>query len=581
MVCKNCEKEVNEEMSFCPYCGVSMSSEEVTSMEDKTDLKEIKQYSLKLKRVKREFRKLKRSKARKGIVMFLFTIIMIFSGIKDLSAIYTIETDNYQSEIKKIAQTEKHAFTNYEKEFVNVVIQNREEQVKSCIVSLDNSVNADNYVASLYRHSESKIEEGIFKDKSYYLITDMLKMDKYSLLDTTNNSIYPGAILKGDSLFTGNYTVLETKRSPINLMSNQGNVQPITVTNPNYSNVTIALNQYANDYVGDVSKEWTYHLQSASTSQELNMKLGVGLGKLGDLDLGLNTNNQQTTMAIEYSQIYYTVNAEPLSNATAYFEEGVDLKMLGGYEPAYVSSVDYGRKIVLIVSGDLSEEELSAKLGAHIKGVDIGIGIESVIKDESLKCSLLSYGGEDISSILNSSEANIGLIGEIKTWLWGDDDKKNNESIGDRLNEFLSNGNTLVNPVPVSYSLKYLSDNSPVPAMYINSKSIMLAEKALLVNLSSTDGSEFTIDISALPAIVLNEKDILLQEGKAVGTYLQLLCSDLGTLPININFKNYNNNISVDLADYELEKDIHIDFFALFSTRGIDIYKTQYLGHIQ
>lgn len=597
MICKKCGKEVDGEILFCPYCGASMLSEDIPLLDDKVSSKEYKQYEQSLKQIERKYKRLKRYRVRANIATFVLIICLIFGGVVSSLFLSNGEEVRYQSEINKIAQGEKVIYAKYENGFANAVIRNREKQVKSCLVSSRNMESANEYIASLYRRPESRIEALSFMDKSYYLITDALRLDKYNLLDTTNNVIYPGAIIKGDSLFTDNYTVLAMERTPIDLMSNQTDGKPVTIINPNYGNVTIALNQYAKEYMGDISKEWTYNLQSASSSQELNLVLGANIGKVGNLDIGLNTNNQQTIMAVVYSQIYYTVSAEPKSNAIDYFSEGVDLKALGEYEPAYVSSVDYGRKIVLIVSGTLSEQELSAKLNAHIKDVEIGVGIENVIKDETLECSLMSYGGEDVSSILNTSDTNIGLFGEIKAWLWGDEDSSNNESIGDRLNDFLGDSGTLVNPVPISYSLKYLSDNASVPVMYVKSESIFLAENAQLVSLSSTDNKEFTVDITALPAILLNEKDVLLQDTKATGTDFQLLCSDCETLPVSISY--INKKEIVDLAEYEMEKYIHIqidggytDFLkvlgadrktiqAINKEHGIDIYKTQYLENMQ
>lgn len=590
MICKKCGKEVDGELLFCPYCGASMSSEDIPLIDDKVSSKEYKKYEQSLKHIERKYKRFKRYRVKANIVTFVLIICLIFGGVVSALFLSNKEEIRCQSEINKIAQEEKVIYAKYENEFANAVIQNREKQIKSCFVSSRNMESANDYIASLYRRPESRIETLSFMDKFYYLITDALRLDKYNLLDTTNNVIYPGAIIKGDSLFTGNYTVLATERTPIDLMSNQTDGKPVTILNPNYSNVTIALNQYAKDYMGNISKEWTYHLQSASTSQELNLVLGAGAGNVADFNIGINTNSQQSTVAVVYSQIYYTVSTEPKGKATDYFNEGVDLKVLGEYEPAYVSSVDYGRKIVLCVSGELSEEELSAKLSAHIKGVEINAGIENVMQDETLDCYLRSYGGEGTLSILKVSEKKRGWLEEINAVLWGDEDNSNNESIVDRLNDFLSDSSTLVNPVPISYSLKYLSDNTPVPAMYVKSETIFLAENAQLVNLSSTDNKEFTVDITALPAILLNKEDVLLQGTKATGSYFQLLCGACETLPASILCGN--TKFSVDLAKYEMEKDIHIwidggdknilkRWLGINEVYGIDIYKTQYLENVQ
>lgn len=212
---------------------------------------------------------------------------------------------------------------------------------------------------------------------------------------------------------------------------------------------------------------------------------------------------RKSTVAVVYTQIYYTVSAEPEKSASDYFKEGADLKILGSYEPAYVSSVDYGRKIILLVSGELSEQELSAKVNGLIKGVQIGAAISNVKKDEQLDLQIMTYGGADMSSVLQSSDKNKGIVGEFREWLWGSNDT---EGIADRLNDFLANRDTLINPVPLSYRLKYLSDNAQVPAMYINEEEIALADNAQLITLSASE--ELQVDITSLPAILLNKNEV-------------------------------------------------------------------------
>ena len=270
---------------------------------------------------------------------------------------------------------------------------------------------------------------------------------------------------------------------------------------------------------------------------------------------------------------------------------------MGSYEPAYVSSVDYGRKIILLVSGELSEQELSAKVNGLIKGVQIGAAISNVKKDEQLDLQIMTYGGADMSSVLQSSDKNKGIVGEFREWLWGSNDT---EGIADRLNDFLANRDTLINPVPLSYRLKYLSDNAQVPAMYINEEEIALADNAQLITLSASE--ELQVDITSLPAILLNKNEVLQQGTKLTGTHIQLLCNDLETLPVRID------GYSFDLADYEMEKDTSIQikrnsnadsqgslqdylFFlsnplhSLFPGKTQEelckIYKTKYLENIQ
>lgn len=558
MYCNNCQKEIEGEFLFCPHCGNSIQQEIVPVENVGGDSEEKKQnntkeYEKKLKKLKKEYR----WKKIKRICMPLITVILFGVMVQcSLHFIYS-QLSIYGSKIQeyeeKIEQEKKIELANYETQFKKEVLQGRENKVQSCLVSDENKDKINEYIKDLYRYSESKIEQDSLNGESYYLIKDYIPLEKYSLKDSANNAIYPGAILKGDSLFKGDYTVIPIERTAINLMSNQSNGKSKTVINPNYSNVTKKVNEYANEYIGDVSKEWEYELISASSTHELNIKLGAGVGKHS---VGVNTefSNEKNKMAVVYSQIYYTISAEPKGNAGDYFENGVDLSILGGYEPAYVSSVDYGRKFILTVESKLSESDLRTEVKTYIKGVDITADIENINKSNDLDWKVESYGGEHIK--LEKS------------------DLKNGFSIRETFNETLNNDKKLINPLPVSYNLKYLSDNAPVPVMYINREEVMLAEDTQIITLSSRKNKEFTIDISALPAILINEKEVVYKNGKVTGSYFELLCKDLEYLPMEILYKKDRH--SIDLAEYEFEKTFNYD---LGMWNYIDIYKTKFTEH--
>lgn len=589
MNCKRCGKELIEAAMFCPYCGTSTTAEETPAADSAVSQKEYNRKLEQLFKLERKYKKEKRYKIVSTLLAIVFVVLLVGISVKCCESYARYLADRYANEIEKIAQEETDKYYAFTSEFANAVLGNREQQNTSCLVTPENTTAANDYIASLYKRSLDRVSYESYMGKSYYLITDILAFDRYPFPNTASNTIFPGAIIKGDSLFTGNCTVLAAEQMPVSLMSDQTDGKPITVTDPNYTNVTLALNEYAKEYTGDFSKEWSYTVQSASSTQELNFALGIGSDKSVGLDIGLNSSTQMNTVAIVYSQIYYTVSAEPKSNAADYFKEGVDLKTLGTYAPAYVSSVDYGRKIILTVSGDLSKEELSAKVSSHISGVDISAGIEKVNQDKELSSHLFSYGGEDISWILQTSDTEA----DTETGFWGFAEKimkawsgdNEEESIIDKLNDFLGSDASLVNPVPISYTLKYLSDNAIVPTMYITREFVLGAENAQIINISSASGKEFSLNISDLPAAIISEGAFSLTE--ATGTSFQLLCADFKTLPITVTYQD--RKYSLDLADCEIEETDCLVVYGdstgfLGLTRDdnyIEIRRTKYIKNLQ
>ena len=287
MYCNNCQKEIEGEFLFCPHCGNSIQQEivpvenagEYSKEEKQKDSKEYKNKIIKIMKLKKEYRREKRKRIIAPIITLILLDIMIWCGFYSLyigvgiteyegvqneynSKIQEYEVKKSELEVeleKKIEQQNKRKeqekkieLANYETQFEKEVLQGRENKVQSCLVSDENKDKINEYIKDLYRYSESKIEQDSLNGESYYLIKDYIMLGKHSLTDSTNNAIYPGAILKGDSLFKGDYTVIPIERTAINLMSNQSNGKTKTVINPNYSNVTKTLNEYADEYLGDV-----------------------------------------------------------------------------------------------------------------------------------------------------------------------------------------------------------------------------------------------------------------------------------------------------------------------------------------
>lgn len=613
MYCNNCQKEIEGEFLFCPHCGNSIQQEIVPVENVGGDSEEKKQnntkeYEKKLKKLKKEYRREKQKRIDMPLITFILFVVMVLCSLFFIYRVhrkieiteyervrkeYNLKLQEYEVKKSELAvelgkkieeqkqrvelenkrkeQEKKIELANYETQFEKEVLQGRENKVQSCLVSDENKDKINEYIKDLYRYSESKIEQDSLNGESYYLIKDYIMLGKHSLTDSTNNAIYPGAILKGDSLFKGDYTVIPIERTAINLMSNQSNGKTKTVINPNYSNVTKTLNEYADEYLGDVSKEWKHQMIETSTSQELNLSLGLGTEEF-NVGIGANSKKKLSQMAVVYTQIYYTVSAEPKNSAFDYFAKGVDLKVLGGYEPAYVSSVDYGRKIILVISSDLSQEELSAKVSGMISGVPVNAGIESIVTNGEMTEEIYVYGGEDGSSILENPDSDDGALGEVIKQLVREDD--NDQTKIERVNAFIANGNKLTNPLPVSYNLKYLSDNAPVPAMYINREEVMLAEDTQVITLSSK--KEVTIDISELPASLLNEKEVVYKNGKATGNDFKIICKDLEYLPMEILYKKDKEPISIDLTKYEFEETFR---YNLGRFNYIDIKKTKFTEH--
>lgn len=346
--------------------------------------------------------------------------------------------------------------------------------------------NQNEYIEALSRYPENAIKRcAATGGSNYYIYTRKIDLDKYYITDSGTDVIYPGAIIKGNSLFSNNaYTLITEKRAPIYLTSNHEDGYSVEVKNPNYGTVSDALRTFQTQISSQNAKEWTYEAKIVTSSEELNATLGIQAGSSSTnigANLGWSSSEESTTIAVIFTQTYYTISVAPNVKATDFFEGDIHLEKLGKYEPAYVSSVDYGRMITMFVTADMTQKELSAKVNGCFKGVGISAGLEKLEKTEGLELSYFFYGGNtsNISTAIDEKEGSKGIIGDIKTFFVGE----SKENVVNRINSYIDANSELVNPVPLSYELKYLSDNAFVPKMSISRQEIFCDQNIKMVHL--------------------------------------------------------------------------------------------------
>ena len=453
-------------------------------------------YQLRIDKMEKKMDSFKQLK--KSSVCIILTVVCIFMGIAGFVWAYA----DYQEEIvqldfeyqEKVAQLEfdyvqKEKSGELNKIWDEVFAENG--RADALIINKDNLQEVADNISELNRYPEETLQRIVSQEGiEYYLYTEKYDMKKYYVSDSGTDVIYPGAIIRGDSLFHNNaYTLISANREPIFLTANHEDGFTLEVEHPAYGTVSNALRNFQNTLSTQNAKEWTYEIKTITSNEELNATLGVsaGVAQTGNsigVNVGMSSSNESSTVVITFAQIYYSVMAEPKNNAANYFEDGTVLNCLGDYEPAYVSSVDYGRMVSVIVTADMSQEELNAKLNASFQGVGINAGLEKLKKEKKIGVSYSFYGGstETISEAVEQDKKDAGIIGSIHAWLFG----KDKEEAINKINEFIDSNNELINPVPISYELKYLSDNAIVPAMSIKRQDVFRAENARTVTIELT-----------------------------------------------------------------------------------------------
>ncbi len=489
-----------------------------------------------LEQSKYRYRKLKRSKG--WAVFCCVCLLVVIAGIS--GGIFSFFRTEYADKLYTQRLNYSQQYLQWRsRTFADYYDGCLKEKLNSAILSNDNQEELNAYIAALKR-AKLGLDVVTLGPVSCFTSTMGHELSEYIIAGNDNTVIFPGAVLKGDSLFKGStdYTLLPLERTSMFLTSNQSGGYSAQVENVDYRNVSKVLEKCAEKNEGQKAKEWKYYMQVIKSAEELEASLGVKLPvNQAGIEFGSTNSEEFSSVAVIYSQTFYTVSAEPKKNAVEYFQNGVDPSAFGDYEPAYVSSVDYGRMVVVLIQGNMSAEELGAKVSACIKGVSIETGLANIRTDTSLTSNIFQYGGEqkDVGMIMDTSQKTSSFVEKWNEFWHG---SENRDTVENRINDFICTDAPATNPVPIAYSLKYLTDNSYVPAMVISSQESMLANRDTVKKVTITtdvpviweNASEVicisvSSDYTAYELIWDSDYMGILQ-GKAEGVDVQLVLGD-------------------------------------------------------
>lgn len=478
-----------------------------------------------------------------------------------LDSDYTKQINDLEESINNLTQQRNELQSRLVQREQNIRLSSKKAHIAShnehpdtinTILEEDNYNEIDSYISSLKRYPSKRVIQKEIDGISYYEVAQKYNLEEYLLNDSGNSSIYPGAIIRGDSLMQGisNYALIPQKRTPIILVYNNDG-RSIQVENVSYGGVKEAINQLWNESTREYSEKWEYSVRSLQNEESLELSLGIGYGS-ASFDFGINQTQTTSTMAVTFTETYYSVSVEPLNRPSQYFQIGCDIKSLGDYEPAYISSVDYGRRILILVTSELSEEEIKAKLGAGINGVDISADIGYIKKEIDSNCKIYCYGGNSAKTLqtIDTDKKSGGLKGWWNELINGKSDDIN------AANQIVTVDDSLINPVPLAYHLNYLSDNSSVPAVAIINDNIILAETARLVTIT-LEGNlpgvfHFSDSVNAIGYVVNTDQIHITKKGETSGE-IQFIW-DASTSDSLTGFFN-NSSFSCSLAELDENKD--------------------------
>ncbi len=276
--------------------------------------------------------------------------------------------------------------------------------------------------------------------------------DELFLLNPTVDVIYPGAILDGNSIPSGGYRPINAIRQPLRISASiRGAAAPISadVEGPSLSTVSEAINTILSvDSIGDLIPTANSVLSLTNVASSTGFSLAAGVNIMAQVSptfqagLGLSfdfsSEDTRQDYLARFIQQYYTVAVDLPANPADFFEEFPEIP--AGVSPVYVSSVTYGRMILFNLHSHDSEIRVNAALEASISAqgkldleASLEAGYHNVLTNLRLDSTIIGGAG-DVCNGVTTVDAIEACITE------GGDDYRDG--------------------LPVSYTLRFLSDNS-------------------------------------------------------------------------------------------------------------------------
>ena len=271
--------------------------------------------------------------------------------------------------------------------------------------------------------------------------------------DPNSEILYLGSLIQGEGYIGGLGSIQSLpiyQRAPLTVsisfqMSNNSRV----VENPNLASVKEAIGDLveAAQNAGHVSGSSIFFDKRSSYSvQQTALALGLSakfMKSSVQANLEWSNTSESHTVSAYFVQKMFTVSMGLPQRPGDLFseeftqellEEQINLGRIGSDNlPVYVSNIVYGRMMTLTMTSDYSETEMKAALEGSYNGIGGSVSAEHLEILQNSEIQLVTIGGD----------ANLAL-GYLRTG---------------QLDEFFKNDAPLTTAVPLSYTLRNLSDN--------------------------------------------------------------------------------------------------------------------------
>lgn len=308
------------------------------------------------------------------------------------------------------------------------------------------------------------------------------EFNEYLNLQPTTEILFPGQLVDIGAGFNSFRPIIAGRDSlviSISLSADSGKSSSNVIKDPSkLGNVRATIN----DLLNSVAPESTpasinFEISSVKSVEEIDQQLGANVGAYGVKITGaynFSDKEIKTRQLIKYTQIYYSIEMDLPQSPCDLFNPIPSLEtaeeLMNGSSPTYISSVKYGRSVYFMIESTENEDKVEKALNVAFNRWGVEAGIDFSREDRAVleKTTIKAYiiGGSADQAVKVFADKMEGL----ETFITED-----------------ANFSLETPGVPISYTLRFLKDNSVAKSVLASKYSIsdceeIFEEKVLVSN---------------------------------------------------------------------------------------------------
>ncbi len=281
--------------------------------------------------------------------------------------------------------------------------------------------------------------------------------DAIATFDPSTEILWLGSLIQGRTYLGGLAAMEELpirQRAPLTIALQLINEDVHrTIEDPTMATVNQAIGELvtsAEDSGYEPSSTMSFNKHECYSLEQGMLKMGMSASYMGvsvSSQLEMSQTFEETSVVAYFRQRMFTVSLVLPQTPSEFFSEDFTVADMKAQEnlgrigpdnlPTFVSSITYGRILVMTMTSTYSETEMKAALQASYDGiVDVNASISTEQREvlENSTINIVAVGGEAS-----------GVLDLIRTGTLGD---------------YFLNDVSLTSAVPISYSIRNLADNS-------------------------------------------------------------------------------------------------------------------------